>query len=69
MKALKQWLVSLVRTEKPREFDPDTDRDIQRWRSIRRDARENRNQRRRDWLSEPLASRFAGYVNEDERGE
>ena len=48
MTAIKQCLVSLVRTEKAREFNPDTDRDIQRWRSIRQDVRDNRNQRRRE---------------------
>ncbi len=52
MTAIKQWLVSLVRTENAREFNPDTDRDIQRWRSIRQDVRDSRNQRRRESWNE-----------------
>lgn len=48
MNAIKQWFIDLLRTEKARKFNPDADRDIQRWRSIRQDLRDNRSQRRRE---------------------
>lgn len=42
-------IISFFRTEKVKKFDADTDTDVQRWRSIRRDVRDSRSQRREQW--------------------
>ncbi|MCV0404557.1 MAG: hypothetical protein K5924_12755 [Chloroflexi bacterium] len=65
MKSIKDWFISLFRREPVEPFVAEDDPFVQRMRHEREESKDNRRERRRDWMAEPLRHRFIGDERKD----